>query len=251
MIDGSTQPGYSGTPLIVIDGSLLPALGTCLTATGTGVIKALVVSNCSYRGIALEASNLLLGSFVGTDPTGQLARGNGAGVTVNNIGAGTPTVGGTGPGEGNLISGNGYGIHAQGPSLIIGNRIGTNVDGTAAVPNGHGILVDYSSGTVIGGTAPGVGNLISGNTEYGVEIDYAHDILVQGNIIGPDALGGGTFSNQRAAVDIYQSSQVTVEGNIIAYHSFTGIGVESGSVRNRLSRNSLFSNAFGIDLDSN
>ena len=33
-IDGSTQPGYSGTPLIVIDGSLLPALSTCLQIGG-------------------------------------------------------------------------------------------------------------------------------------------------------------------------------------------------------------------------
>ncbi len=39
------------------------------------------------------------------------------------------------------------------------------------------------------------------------------------------------------------------QSNVIAFHTFTGIGVESGSVRNTISGNSMFSNAFGIDLD--
>src|SRR6266581_4160688 len=52
-LDGATQPGYTGTPLIVIDGSLLPAITTCLVADGASLVRALTIGNCAYIGIRL------------------------------------------------------------------------------------------------------------------------------------------------------------------------------------------------------
>ena len=56
-------------------------------------------------------------------------------------------------------------------ATITGNEIGTNAAGNAALANGNdGIDLVGSSFNVIGGTTPGTGNLISGNTLYGVEM---------------------------------------------------------------------------------
>jgi titin len=61
--------------------------------------------------------------------------------------------------------------------------IGTNADGTAAVPNGDGIVVEgNTTGTIIGGTAPGAGNLISGNGQSGMHIvGPATNTVILGN----------------------------------------------------------------------
>ncbi len=81
-------------------------------------------------------------------------------------------VGGTGPGDGNLISGNADdGIRIDenfGEPLaplrnrIQGNRIGTDAAGTADLGNhASGVHVDGQQGNTVGG--PGAGNVISGN----------------------------------------------------------------------------------------
>jgi len=259
MIDGTTQPGYAGIPLIEIDGSLLPAFTRNLAVGGTfgqpGVIKALI-SNRGYFGVAVSSGGILLSSFVGTDATGTMSRPNGVGVKGLPVGQDPAVIGGTGAGEGNLISGNSaYGIDMQTPGSILGNRIGTDRTGMLALSNGDdGVFVDYTSNVVIGGTSLGSGNLISANAQYGVDLFYANDVVVQGNTIGADAAGGASFANQRAGVDVYESSRAVIGGpgaakNVIANHWEVGIGVEAGSVRNTISQNSIFGNVFGIDLD--
>jgi hypothetical protein len=258
-IDGTTQPGFSGTPLVVIDGSLLPALRRGLLATDS-IIKALVVSNCSYEGLELWGNSILTGSFIGTDATGTSARPNGAGVTVLGTTGYITVIGGAGTGEGNVISGNAaVGIEATAGALIMGNRIGTDPTGLNAVPNQNGIEVyNGLSGSplpvTVGGTTPGAGNLISGNSQYGIELFYASDVLIQGNVIGPDVSGRTGLGSQRAGIDAYQSSRVTIGGspaaaNVIAFHTVTGVAIETGSTRILVSQNSIWANAFGIDLD--
>lgn len=262
-IDGTTQPGYSGTPLVGIDGSLLPAYSRGVSATDS-ILKALLVYNCSYWGIELSGDSALTGSFIGTDATGTSARPNGAGVSVTlRVAPGTTVIGGTSPGQGNVISGNAlHGVLVQaGPALIIGNRIGTDVTGSSAVPNQNGIELEFAQpyGTApppitIGGTSPGSGNLISGNSNYGIEVTGSTDVLIQGNVIGPDASGGVGLGTQRVGVDVGQSARVTIGGsaaaaNVIAFHPFAAVAIEGGSTRITISRNSIFANAFGIDLD--
>ena len=84
-------------------------------------------------------------------------------------------IGGTDPGAGNLISGQQTGIYVRGPNAINvtiqGNKIGTDIDGQSAIGNGTGILLEDASGVVVGGSEPGAGNLISGNTGDGIAIN--------------------------------------------------------------------------------
>lgn len=260
-VDGTTQPGYSGTPLIGIDGSLLPPFSRGLAAYNSN-LKALLVTYCPYFGLQLWGNSKLTRSFVGTDPTGTSARPNLVGVEVDASVQGTTFIGGPLAGEGNVISGNtAYGVFVQGgPVVITGNRIGTDVTGLFAVPNQNGIELDYATpnGPVppftIGGTSPGAGNLISGNSEFGIRVFRSTDVLIQGNVIGPDASGGVGLGIQRAGVDTVQSARVTIGGspaaaNVIAFHSLAGVAIEGGSDRVTVSQDAIFANTFGIDLD--
>jgi titin len=57
---------------------------------------------------------------------------------------------------------------------IEGNLIGTIVGGSGARPNqNHGVLVENAPNTVIGGTAAGARNVISGNGGSGVRLNSA------------------------------------------------------------------------------
>jgi large repetitive protein len=144
-------------------------------------------------------------------------------------------------------------------TLVQGNNIGTNSAGTAAIPNGGpGIQVtNYSTGTVIGGTASGAGNLISGNRRTGIGIPNANGVLVQGNLIGTDASGANPLPNGINGVSIggiSQSDSNTIggttagAGNVIAFNHGNGVTVYSGT-GNAISRNSIFSNGgLGVDL---
>jgi parallel beta-helix repeat protein len=244
-INGATQPGYSGTPLIEIDGSLLPALTTGLTVSG-GEIRAIAVNQC-HRGVSLNAG-ILTASFIGTDVTGQLARPNAVGVAT--VGAGS-RVGGTLPSERNIISANsGFGVIVGGIGTIVaGNFIGTNVDGTVALPNQDGISVQNAEGVTI------ANNVLSGNTQFGVELFYANYAVLTGNLIGPSATGGFLSATQRAGISAYQSTVAQIGGpapgepNTIAYNADVGIGVDPTAKRIRIVSNSIHSNGFGIDLD--
>ncbi len=256
LIDGTTQPGYVGSPLIEIDGSLLPALATGLRVSFVE-IRALVVNRCSYRGISTTGNLTLTRSFIGTDVTGKIARGNGVGVYTTGSGPGIK-IGGFNPLDGNVISGNSAYAIVMGPGggTVRGNRIGTDVTGESPLPNGNGIRVQDSSDVIIGGCCSGESrNVISGNTQFGIELLRSSAVLISRNDIGPSASGEQLGSSQRAGIAVYESSDVAIGGEsgqgaqIIAYNSDVGIGIDSGSRRIRIDQNSIFSNGFGIDLD--
>jgi hypothetical protein len=118
-------------------------------------------------------------NYIGTDATGEFAIANSYGissVTGSTI-------------ANNLISGNGAGIIFDSGNTIQGNRIGTNAEGTKAVPNSNGILLPGTAGnSLIGGTSPGQGNLISGNTYAGIMSGDPSNAIV-GNFIGTNFSG--------------------------------------------------------------
>ena len=105
-----------------------------------------------------------------------------------------------------MISGNGYdGLDFQNAyeNVIAGNLIGTDATGSYAVANGWGNdsdgieLEQGSSGNTIGGTASGAGNVISGNTDDGVEITGSGTTgnVVAGDFIGTDVSGTMAIPN--------------------------------------------------------
>src|SRR5262249_50967617 len=125
---------------------------------------------------------------------GMFARPNGYGVGGSNV-----TIGGTNPGERNIISGNtNSGIGVGDLSTILGNYIGLSADGTIAIPNGVGISMNGSNNTV-GGTASGARNIISGNgggiSITGSTNNSSKGNRVIGNYIGTNPAGTAAIAD--------------------------------------------------------
>ncbi len=140
------------------------------------------------------------GNFIGTDPTGTTAIANGGdGVEIND--AFNNTIGGTADDSSNVISGNtGDGVEITGTgatgNVVAGDFIGTDITGTLASPTTDGVEIDtVASANTIGGTTAAARNIISGNTDAGVEIDDANDNVVEGNFIGTDVTGTVALGN--------------------------------------------------------
>src|SRR5215471_1864274 len=170
IIDGTTQPGFAGNPIIEINGTNAGQNVFGLTVGGDHcTLKGLVINRFKGGyGIFLSGggNHTLSGNYIGLDLTGTTALGNFTGIGIsspNNV------IGGTTAAERNVISGNdsNSGIGIGGPSatnnVIEGNYIGTDVTGTISIGNSVGIyVIQACSNNTIGGSMPGSGNLISG-----------------------------------------------------------------------------------------
>jgi hypothetical protein len=212
--------------------------------------------------IGVGASDALVtGNYVGTDPSGGLALGNGGGGIVTTIS--TSMIGGTAVGSGNVISGNvGYGLFVVSAQVAIqGNRIGTNAAGSQALPNtGSGIECLFGDNMLVGGDVAGAGNLISGNRVAGVRIFRPSGARVTGNLIGTDVTGRLPLGNGQGGVMIRSPSNPDVVGasvtaNVIAFNGTGGVLIGNDpsdlSTGNRISGNSIHENGgLGIDLGS-
>jgi hypothetical protein len=204
VIDGTTQPGFAGTPTIVLTGSRAGANVSGLTiAAGNSTVTGLVVNGFSENAILIETNggDLLEGNYLGTDVAGRQAMANNCGVEVM-FGANNNGIGGTEPGTRNLISGNkGWGVELlSSGNLVQGNFIGTDVTGTQAIPNaippyGGGVILAVGNNNTIGGYAPGAGNLISGNAGIGILVNTSSGHVIQGNMIGTDVTGTKALPN--------------------------------------------------------
>ena len=144
LIDGFSQPGYAGTPLIELSGSQAGG-GDGLTITGPDVtVRGLNINGFSQgAGIHVTGTGAtgdwIYGNFLGTDPTGTQAVPNNIGVEID-AGATRNLVGTNGDGvndasERNLLSGNlfaGVWITGQG---ITSYAYGTETDGNIVAGN--------------------------------------------------------------------------------------------------------------------
>jgi len=219
-IDGYTQPGSTfnslaqGTNAVLkveINGSAT-TFGLVIGASSC-VVRGLVINRCASAGISLPgtSSNAIEGNFIGTDPTGTVARPNASFGILLTGGASTNVIGGgTGVSKRNLISGNttGRAIQVDGSSnRVENNLIGTDASGTGALPNQSGISLLSSSNTV-GGLTLNERNVISGNNGPGVLIDgaAASSNKVQGNLIGVTASGNAALPNIGSGVSIGPSA---------------------------------------------
>jgi hypothetical protein len=179
------------------------------------------------------------------------------------------TIGGDSLGEGNIISANGplpvlgSGVVSEAAdTLVLGNQIGTDATGTLDRGNGrHGVLVEgvATSGTVVGGTAAGEANLISGNGFDGIHVADSSGVRVLGNRIGMTA-GGAALPNIGYGVFVDTSVGTTIggiaagEGNAIKFNGNAGVGVSEFATNTVIRGNSidlnevLPGNALGIDI---
>jgi hypothetical protein len=218
IIDGTTQPGFAGTPLVVLTG---PGSTGLTISGGNSTVKGLVI-NQFRTGILLQTTggNVIEGNYIGTDVSGIRTPSNGQEQGISILGGMNNLIGGTAAGSGNLISGNyGNGLVIQGFSSgtrIQGNLIGTDVTGTKALGNGVGIVIAFTPNNLVGGATLGARNLIFGGATLGarnlisgnaggIELTAGGSNVVQGNFIGTDITGTAALGNQ-TGVEIYSGS---------------------------------------------
>ena len=224
-----------------------------------------VISGNSESGVyvigALAKGNVISGNFIGTEVTGSALLANNLGVWVESA-PGNLIGGATSSGR-NVISGNSScGIYVTGSlansNVISGNYLGTDATGRLAVPNWWGIYLS-APGTIVGGTQPGRGNLVSGNNPYGIFLDGTDsvDTVIQGNWVGVQSDGTSALGNGWQGIEIYGGASRTViggtalgAGNRIAFaQTSAGVRVRDGCTNNSIRGNSIFGNVgLGIDL---
>ena len=197
--------------------------------------------------------NKISGNYIGTDAGGLTARGNAAcGVGIDS--APNNIIGGSTAAERNIIAGNNqHGVVIVGATAsgnkVSGNYIGTDVNGTAAIPNAiSGIDLGIGVNNVLIGTnSDGVNdlaerNLISGNLNDGITFGWLptvapFNITVAGNYIGTDV--SGTFAIPNGDSALYLSA------------SNNRIGTNSDGVNDAAERNLLSGNRqSGVTLTS-
>lgn len=232
-----------------------------------------VVSHCEFMCIKISGvtEGTLAAAFVGVDTSAAIGTSpNAIGILVDS--SKKVAIGGKGQNNKNIISGCNVGLKIADSKFIIvqGNYIGTNLYAQFAVPNYTGILVTESNdgdtkNIQIGGDSSKYLNVISGNLQRGLDLDFSFS-FVQGNkigtnITGTSPLGNGSYGIYFRGDTVSPSHDNSVgginpgEANLIAYNGGEGVYLENPAVYNILIRgnslycNSQISGAGGIKLN--
>jgi uncharacterized repeat protein (TIGR01451 family) len=230
VIDGTTQPGFSGTPIIELSGANNGGTGLSIQTSGS-TVRGLVINRWN-TGISLGTStvggNTIVGNYIGTNVAGTAAAAptQFRGMQVNSP---NNIIGGTTAADRNVISGNGGGnailVSAQlngttvvtsgAGTIIRGNYIGPQADGNSTLGNlSNGIQIQAPN-VIVGGTTTGERNVIGPNSSTGIVVNAqvatgtatvlstGAGSVIQGNYIGVKADGSGGFGlTQAIGVDV-------------------------------------------------
>jgi titin len=218
-IDGATQPGFAGTPLVRIDNGTGTSFTDGLEVTvGSSQVLSLSITGFG-AGVVLRtgATNTVAGNRIGLAPSGAADGNTAAGVVITD-GSRANTIGGTTAAARNIISANGEGIVIIGASnanKLLGNLVGVAPGGGSALGNTNaGIrIADGSKNNVVGGTTAGAGNVISGNGG-GMNINGAGTTgtVVAGNRIGTNPAGTASIPNRFFGIGILGAATGTTIG---------------------------------------
>jgi hypothetical protein len=288
VIDGWSQggSGYTGPPLIELNGALAGSHISGLTITGGGsTVRGLVVNGFLLgsfaSGIRLQTGggNWIYGNYIGTDFAGAARVANNRGIWIDgssNNRIGTNADGVNDVAERNVISANvEQNIWIYQPAttgnLIMGNYIGLNAAGTAAVGTNNqtvastGILVQEASYTVIGTDGDGQGDALEGNVISGniyninltgtSNLNESHHNRISGNLIGTNASGTASVGIQVEGVRVYVAYDNLIgtdgdgvsdalEGNLISGHFDFGVMLQQTGALNTV----VAGNKIGTDI---
>jgi CSLREA domain-containing protein len=268
IIDGTSQPGYAGTPIIELDGSAAGSGANGLRISGGGsTVTGLVINRfipafpaSGGNGILIEGggSNVVRGNYIGTNIAGNSAMPNGVDGIVISGSAGN-LIGRTDLAfRSNLISGNSAtGVRIMGSgsnnNVVAGNRIGTNAAGTAALGNGGaGVWISSGDGNVVGSALLG-DTLVAGNGGDGVLFSgNSSNTAVTGTWSGLNAAGSAAIPNGGSGVTLSSSTGNTVgPGNVISGNSQNGVLIWSVSTSNVVTANFIGLNVTGTAVIGN
>jgi parallel beta-helix repeat protein len=240
-IDGTTQGGYAGTPLVRLDGASAGTgvHGLSVQASAT-TIRGLAITRFAGAGIRLDGASgsVVEDSYTGTDGVADLGNG-GDGVVIMS-------------GSANevrrcVISGNdanGIVLSQTSGNRVRGSLIGTNAAGEAAVGNQYaGVYVHTNaSANVIGGPDAADMNVISGNGTGLDLVSGAHHNFIQGNRIGTNKAGTAAVGNTGShGIGVYHDDN-EVRGNLISGNTATGLRLDIGH------RTLVEGNSIGTDV---
>lgn len=212
-----------------------------------------VVDNVVARSIGVidpgSSYNAIVGNLVGVDASGSRALES-AGVIV--IDEAFNQVGGTLPGEGNIING-GIAIQTT-DTVVLGNRLGVGEDGNPLDGEG-GSIVAVKPGAIIGGRSAGATNLVVGGA---IELRSDSNVLI-GNRLGlrelEDDVGIwiasagrnhviANFIETKAGVGIHLSEDAygnVIRGNVVR-GNWLGLLADPSSERNLITGNAFDGN---------
>ncbi|MCI0488639.1 MAG: right-handed parallel beta-helix repeat-containing protein [Blastocatellia bacterium] len=264
-IDGTTQPGFAGKPLIELSGNVTARAHGLDIRGGATVVRGLVINKFFGDGIVVntKGGNRVEGCFIGTNVSGTAALGNTTGVEIDD--APSNTIGGTEAAAGNLISGNGvpniliFGNSAR-DNQVQGNKVGTDFNGKSELSGNRAGVGIVAPNNTVGGSTSGAGNLISGNV-IGIILGlltFGDDDIVSttgnqimGNRIGTDMSGVAPLPNSEEVHCRPSVSHNLITLNTIAFNK-RGVFGEASSTDNFITVNSIHSNKeLGIDLFPN
>jgi CSLREA domain-containing protein len=254
--DTSGSPTHSPIGVRISNASGNTVGGT--TKAARNVISGNVGSGVEIIGTtALPATgNVVEGNFIGTDPTGTSANGNGrfgANAQVGAVqvsGGNANTIGGTTAFARNVISGNGSGVDIRNGgqnNVVQGNFIGVGADGVTPVPNtGFGVHVGSddnlappagpgqanepaASGNIIGLnpttlTGTGTGNLIEFNGGPGVLVaGTPQNNVTQRENSGNSVLANSIYANGGLGIALQQVAPNPKPNNLLNYPTITAV----------------------------
>jgi|GEM_PF-3930065 len=257
-IDGTTQPGRAGFPLVEIDGSFTPSSQTngLEIAAPNCFIKGLTINRCGQAGIFVTSSAVrtqVIGCHLGTDVGGTVALGNAYGIQsyANSVSITSC-----------LISGNGFGVFGfESAFTLRDSRIGTDISGGLAVGNGIGVVASagYLSRiedcTVSGNFMNGI-EILPGQNPVPQRLSIVHCMVGLSEFFEPLSNGENGIvvrgagvsitnslitSNAGSGIAFQMAAASRVENNIVLGNG-AGIRVEDGSQNVRIHNNSISGN---------
>ncbi len=222
-----------------------------LQANGWGVAAMFInADNCTIKGldrvmqrgygveIRGDNNRVISCTISGSLYAGVKVQGNVGDPATGNV------IGGTEPGDGNVLSGGNAGVRIDGPvdgTVVIGNTIigspyaGVQVRGAYCCPE----YTPYN--TRVGGPTPEERNWIADNGKYGEEgfplgdqvgIEWAVGTLVEGNYIGTTEDGAARYpgAHGTVGVGVRESDDTVIRGNLISGIRKAGVNHYAGQL---------------------
>ena len=266
-IDGTTQPGYAGTPLIQVDGSQAGpgAIGFSLDDDShNSTIKGLEINNFNSGGILDDNgnANVFTNDVIGLHVVTGLARvaPNGTfgieirdqanGNTISNV----------------VVAGNQYNgivINNSMNNMVTASDIGTDATGEDSLDRnglalGNGVFGGGGSGIVVNGSANHntiSNNVIVNNQSYGIyitDVNTSHNSIIN-NHIGIDKAGTTALGNVLDGVALVNGANSNSvgqagNGNVISGNGHSGVWLNGmDNIGDRTSFNALAGNLIGTN----